>query len=369
MNANRDDSRKENKMDRPDWMPAQDYRRLLTTLRREEPDRVPIAEMGVDPPIKAKLLGRPVRGVEDDVEFWYRAGYDYIYLRPDYEFPHTMPSTMTSGRPNYGPVVDSKEKSISLSVPGVIQDWSDLDKYPWPDPDCDAYFQPLTQAAQCLPSGMGLISGVGGIFTRTWLLLGFECFCMALGEQPDLVAEIFRRVAAIQIAILKRVIRQPGLIAVWYGDDLAYTESFLVSPTVYRKHLFPQMEEMAKIAHDAGFPFIYHTDGKLWDVIPDLIAMGVDALHPIEPKAMDINELKRRHGKNLALIGNIDPNILGLGTGEQVRAEVRERIRHLAPGGGYAVGSSSGINYYTRMENYEAMRRCVFECGVYPIRP
>ena len=110
-------------------------------------------------------------------------------------------------------------------------------------------------------------------------------------------------------------------------------------------------------------------DGRLWNVIPDLIALGVDALHPIETMAMDIAEVKRRHGKQRSLIGNIDPNTLGLGTPEQVRAEVRRRIADLAPGGGYAVGASPGIAYHTRLENYEAMRRCVFEHGVYPITP
>jgi uroporphyrinogen decarboxylase len=85
--------------------------------------------------------------------------------------------------------------------------------------------------------------------------------------------------------------------------------------------------------------------------------------------AMDINEVERRYGKQLSLIGNIDPNTLGLGTPEQVIAEVRQRIVDLAPGGGYAVGASPGIAYYTRLENYEAMRRCAFEYGVYPITP
>jgi uroporphyrinogen decarboxylase len=354
---------------RPTWMPPPDYRRLLTTLRHEEPDRVPIAELGVDPPIKEKLLGRPVRAVEDDVEFWYRAGYDYIYLRPAYEFPGTMLGNVTTGQPKYDQIVESDEKTIPMTESGIITTMADLDRYAWPDPACDAYYQPLTEAAQCLPSGMGLISGVGGIFTRVWMLLGFERFCIALSEDPELIAELFRRVAAIQIAVLKRVIRQPGLIAVWYGDDLAYTKSFMVSPKVYRKLLFPHMEEMAAIAHGAGMPFMYHTDGRLWDVIPDLIALGVDALHPIETMAMDITEVKRRYGKQLSLIGNIDPNTLGLGTPEQVRAEVRRRIQELAPGGGYAVGASPGIAYYTRMENYEAMRRCAFEYGVYPITP
>ncbi len=260
----------ETNLNRPAWMPPPDYRRLLTTLRREEPDRVPIAELGVDPPIKEKLLGRPVRGVEDDVEFWYRAGYDYIYLRPAYEFPGTMTGNVTTGQPKYDHNLDYEEKSLSMTESGVIATMADVDAYAWPDPGCDAYYQPLTDAVRCLPSGMGLISGVGGIFTRVWMLLGFERFCIALSEDPELIAELFRRVAATQIAVLERVIREPGLIAVWYGDDLAYTRSLMVSPKVYRQYLFPHMEALAGIAHRAGMPFMYHTDGRLWDVIPDL---------------------------------------------------------------------------------------------------
>ena len=75
--------------------------RVLTALNHEEPDRVPIAELGVDQPVKEAFLGKPVCDVRADVEFWWRAGYDYIYLRPAYEFPHTMPGSMTTGAPSY----------------------------------------------------------------------------------------------------------------------------------------------------------------------------------------------------------------------------------------------------------------------------
>ena len=128
------------------------------------------------------------------------------------------------------------------------------------------------------------------------------------------------------------------------------------------------MEELASIAHEAGLPFIFHSDGRLSDVIPDLIASGINALHPIEPKAMDINLVKARYGDKLALIGNIDMNLLTLGTPDQVREQVRQRIKDLAPGGGYAVGANPGISYYVRPENYDAMRQAVFEFGTYPIR-
>jgi uroporphyrinogen decarboxylase len=83
---------------------------------------------------------------------------------------------------------------------------------------------------------------------------------------------------------------------------------------------------------------------------------------------MGINEVKARYGDRLALIGNIDTNLLTIGTPEQVREQVRQRIRDLAPGGGYAVGANPGISYYVRPENYDAMRQAVFDFGKYPIR-
>ena len=254
-----------------------------------------------------------------------------MYLRPAYEFPHTMPETTNTGRPQYGESKDREAKSVSSTGPGVISRPEDLDAYAWPDPANDDYYEPLKEAATCLAPGMGLVSGVGGIFTRAWMLLGLEQFCFALAEQPDLVAEIFRRVGSIQCETLRRVVKLERVVAVWCGDDLAYTESTMVSPRVYRKYLFPWMEELAAIAHGAGLPFIFHSDGKLWDVIPDLIAVGVDALHPIEPKAMDINLVKARYGNKLALIGNIDMNLLSLGTPDQVREQVRQRIKDLRP--------------------------------------
>jgi uroporphyrinogen decarboxylase len=347
--------------------PQPDFRRFVDAIWRREPDRVPLAEIGIDPAMKERILGKKVRDVKTDVEFWWRAGYDYIYLRPDYEFPHTIPETTTTGRPQYGEIAESEAASASLSGPGVISGPQDLDAYPWPDPESDDYYKPLRDAVACLPPGMGLVSGVGGIFTRTWMLLGLEQFCFALAEQPDLIAEIFQRVGAIQCAVLRKLLKEDRIVAVWYGDDLAYTESTMVSPQVYRKYLFPWMEELAAIAHGAGLPFVFHSDGKLWNLIPDLIAVGVNALHPIEPKAMDINQIKARYGDKLALIGNIDMNLLCLGTPEQVREQVRQRIKDLAPGGGYAVGANPGISYYVRPENYNAMRQAVFEFGKYPI--
>jgi uroporphyrinogen decarboxylase len=83
---------------------------------------------------------------------------------------------------------------------------------------------------------------------------------------------------------------------------------------------------------------------------------------------MDINELKREYGARISLIGNIDLGYtLTLGTPEEVWEEVRQRIRDLAPGGGYAVASSNSVPEYVPFANFMAMREATFEYGRYPI--
>ena len=100
----------------------------------------------------------------------------------------------------------------------------------------------------------------------------------------------------------------------------------------------------------------------------DFIDCGVNALHPIEPKAMDIVELKKKWAGNLCLIGNIDlAYTLTRGTPEETDAEVKERIRTLGPGGGYVVCSSNSVPDYVKPENYKAMVEAVKKYGKYPL--
>jgi uroporphyrinogen decarboxylase len=249
----------------------------------------------------------------------------------------------------------------------LISDWDDYERYPWPDAATIDYSN-LEACAAILPPGMALISGVGGIFTRVWRIMGFETFCYALVDQPALVAELFRRVGETQIAVFRRIVELPGIGAMWYGDDLAYYSGTMISPGILRRYLFPYMEEMGAICRERDLPFILHSDGNLWQILPDLLACGVNALHPIEPKAMDSRELKARYGRRLCLLGNVEiGETLTLGTPRDVENEVRQRIRTLAPGGGYGVGSSNTVAHYIPLSNYLAMLRATRDHGRYPI--
>ncbi|MGW8250995.1 MAG: uroporphyrinogen decarboxylase family protein [Anaerolineales bacterium] len=121
--------------------------------------------------------------------------------------------------------------------------------------------------------------------------------------------------------------------------------------------------------YSAGRPLIFHSDGLLDQVLPDIIAAGVDALHPIEPKCMDIAAVKKAYGDRLALVGNLDLGYtLTRGTPQEVRDEVRYLIQNVAPGGGYLLGSANSVTNYVPLENYQAMLEAALDYGKYPIQ-
>ena len=104
-------------------------------------------------------------------------------------------------------------------------------------------------------------------------------------------------------------------------------------------------------------------------LIDDLIAMKVDAIHPIEPKAWDVAALKEKVKGKLSLLGSVDMDYpLARGTIEEVDEYIKKRIFEVAPGGGFAIGSSNSVAKYIPLTNYKAMLSAVKKYGRYPIK-
>lgn len=128
------------------------------------------------------------------------------------------------------------------------------------------------------------------------------------------------------------------------------------------------MKEIGEMCRNKGIPFIYHSDGDLYEVFDDLEDCGVNALQPVEPKAMDIVQLKRHVKDRFCLIGNVELDaFLCRGTPETVQEEVKRLIREVAPGGGFCLGSSNTVPRYVKQENYKAMLDATKKYGKYPI--
>lgn len=350
-----------------------DFDRLLTALTCSgEPDRVPLCELGISPEVMSGFLGRPVENFAQIADFYASAGYDYLKVTPMYNWNPEGRVPKEGVRSSVGKFSANTDADVEIRFApegaGVITTMEEFETYPWMDVE-DVDFSIFETANSVLPKGMKIIGHQGDIFTQGWMLMGFETFSYALAEQPELVAAVMNKTGEIIYRIFERIAEQENIGALWISDDIAYTEGLMVSPASLREYVFPWFKRIGNIARQKGVPYMYHSDGDLWQVMPDLIDdIGFNALQPIEPKAMDIKELKEKIGDRVCLIGNLDLGYtLTRGTPEEVVEETKQRIRDIAPSGGYCVGSSNTVPYYVPVDNYRAMVEATLKYGTYPI--
>jgi uroporphyrinogen decarboxylase len=313
-------------------------------------------------------LGKPIHGLQEEVEFWKQAGYDYVLLGRNLSlglFPGVY----------YGKSLDEGDGRAKMEgrwadeKKGLITNWTEYENYPWPNP-AEADYSEFEEIGRLLPEGMGTVAYLGPIFQWTWMLMGFETFAFALAENFELVKNIFGKIGDIRLKLFERILNKNRDIgAVWIADDLAYGEGLMVSPNVLREHVFPWYRKIGKVCAEKGLPLILHSDGNLWIILEELIDIGFIAIHPIEPNGMgaDIKKLKEKVGKRLCIMGGIDLDVLIRGTPEDVVRTTKETIREAAPGGGYIAGSSNTIPENVPVENFIAMIETILGHGKYPI--
>lgn len=332
-------------------IPNPDINSFIKTLRNKRADFIPLAELGVHPIIKEIFIGKKILTISDEIEFWYKAGYDFVKLQPIVDFNPAKINLDTNLTYNDDGTVFRKWASESS---GVITSLKEFEEYVFPAID-EIDYKRFEDAAKNLPEGMGIVGQYGDIFTMTWEMMGFENFSLALFEDDELIKMINDTVGSIVLSMFENMSQLDEVKALWYSDDIAYTNGLMVSPETLDKYFFPWLKKIGEIAKSVDKPLIYHSDGVLFDVMDELIDCGVNALHPIEPKAMDIVEVKKRFGNKLCLIGNIDVDLLARGSKEEVIKNVLFNIENVGVNGGYCVGSGNSIPEYVNLENYIAM--------------
>jgi uroporphyrinogen decarboxylase len=330
---------------------------LLKTLKREKLNYIPLAELGVHPRIKEQFLSTKINGLKDEVEFWHKAGYDYVKLQPKADF-----NPMKIGLDNNVSYNDDGTifRKWASENNGVISNFDDFENYTFPS-NSDFEYTNFENVKSLLPEGMGVVGQYGDIFTMTWEMMGFESFSIALFENEELITILNDRLGELVLSMYEYFAQSDIVDAIWYSDDIAYTNSLMVSPAVLDKYFFPWLKKIGDLAKRYNKPLIYHTDGVLYDVMEKIIDCGVDAIHPIEPKAMNIVEVKQRYGNKLCLIGNIDVDLLSRGTTEEIRNNVYKNIEEVGTEGSYCVGSGNSIPEYVKLENYITMIETVKE--------
>lgn len=237
----------------------------------------------------------------------------------------------------------------------------DVRNYAWPKPE-HWDFSDLDQVVSDLKkdNDYHIRFRAGSIFEYAWQLRGMEQFMVDLAANPEIPTAIMSSITGILCEVLEKVLKDHGNLIdlVYFYDDVGSQENLMISKRMWQRLIRPHHEKLIAVVRKYGKKVMYHTDGAIRPIIPDLIDMGIDVLNPIQPTAKNLEPktLKEEFGDKLAFHGGIDiVETLPKGTPEKVREEVKQRIFEMSVNGGYIMCSSHHIQSDTPLENVLAM--------------
>jgi uroporphyrinogen decarboxylase len=346
--------------------PDPDFAELERVLKGERtPRRVHLVELLIDEEnlqaINERYLGQawiPSTAGDQElyyqqiVTLYYRLGYDYVPV------PQWPTLWINHPPPQWQEAADTADLSRGKRAwanesRGLIGSLEELERFPWDDIRPDV--TPYELVARNLPDGLKIVVETNFFEHVLETLLGYEGLFYLLYDNPQLVAQVFRRWGKKTYDFYQSVLDLEGVGAIFHADDLGFKTSTLLSPGALRQLFFPWLKKYAALAHAHGKMFWYHACGNLYNsvVIEDLIEdVQIDAFHSFQDVILPVAEFKARYGERVATLGGVDLDALTRMGEADLRAYVRDILAHCMPGGRFALGSGNSVPNYTPLRNY-----------------
>ncbi len=378
--------------------------RVRTALDHREPDQVPFI-FGVD--LTTGIMRRAYRslagllGFETEERYMYGNWRELGDARVDEEILRRLgsdgrgvwdrkPASVEARNVHRGPdqpyvdefgvgQIETGPEQWYPGIPPLRESTLEaLDRFVWPDVDDPSCFQDVEQRIAALAE-----ENEFAIFAAPWLISPFERAMQLQGMErlltniilePDFTAALLEKLTNYLIRYLVnflKIIKDRADVVI-LADDLGTQNGLLISPETYRQMLKPFHAQLIQTVKErSGAKVFFHSDGDIFDLIDDLVEIGVDILNPIQTSAgkmANLNALKARYGSRLSFCGGIETqSILTKGSPTDVIAEVRNVIQSLGTGGGYLVAAVHTITNDVPPQNILAMAQAVEQFGQYPL--
>ncbi len=373
-------------------MPITPRERVLMAIHHEQPDRVPII-IGTSNTTSIKM--QTYKKLKDCLGIQAEDRYLYDWPELDTALPDEATLERLSSdargvldrfpeevyqrnrnRPPHTPFVDDWRGGSSEIEPGIwfpnvhplaeATTLEEIENYPWPNMDDPTRVAQVRAEARRLHEQTDYaVIGTPWLlfpFERAHALQGMDKFLLNMSLNPDFAEALLTRIAGLCKTLMGHFLEEAGdtLDIIKIGDDLGTQSSLMISPRMYRSILKPIHADFIQfIKERTKAKVFFHTDGDVFNLIPDFIEIGVDILNPIQTSAgkmSNLVELKKRFGDQLTFCGAVDTQrILPYGTPEDVSAEVRRVSEILGPGGGYMLAPVHTIMNEVPPENILAM--------------
>jgi uroporphyrinogen decarboxylase len=212
-----------------------------------------------------------------------------------------------------------------------------------------------------------------GIYQMACDLRNMDQFMMDMALDKKFAGAVMERVTDTIVGLCKVYMEEAGeyfdMIEL-PGDDYGANENLVMSPRMFRQQVKPHIKRIVDTIREykPDIKIMLHSDGMIAPLMEDMIELGIDVIHPLEPlPSMNLPEIKEKYGNRLSFLGAIDISHAMPGTVEDVVAEAKLRISQLAPGGGFILAPSNHMQADVPLENVIALYETARKFGTYPI--
>jgi uroporphyrinogen decarboxylase len=337
--------------------------RFIATIERRQVDR------------PASWLGLPVAEAEDNLFNYFKVdnitalkqkiGDDLWPVEVPYNHP---PSNHIACAFDFA-VNDENDdyEERTLTSQGFFADIEDpqaVNDFNWPDPKTHISAEQCRAAINAVPDNYATLGVMWSAhFQDTCAAFGMENAMMVMLTAPEMYQAVIDRIVEFYLeanAIFYDAVKD-RLDAVLIGNDFGSQQALMVSPELLKTFVLPGTKRLVEQAKDYGFKVIHHSCGAIREIIPELIEIGCDAIHPIQALAagMEPSGLKCDFGSNVSFCGGVDvQDLLVNGTPDEVIAKVKE-LTQLFPTGLIISPSHEAILDDVPPKNIEAMFKAI----------
>ncbi len=341
--------------------------RVKAAVAHEEPDRVPIYAGFVSK--VARKLEEKYGNKEDDVGIVL--GNDIVKTAVGFETNRNVSPDrqfMTPWGVEYRRVANEMDEYMEIVTHPLAGDESKLDSYRIPDPLEETQYA----HAKKIVERYGKEKWIAGscqmsIFESSWALRGLETLMMDMVLNEDYVDALMDKVMQFPLAAGKKMI-DIGVDMIWLGDDVSTQRGMMMSLDMWRRFFRPRYERLIEEFKRSRKDIVvaYHCCGNCEMILQDMIDIGLDVLHSVQPLAMDPVEIKKKYGQHLTLFGGMDiQQLLPFGTPSEIRAEGKRLLEGCGKNGGYIFAPAHYIQADASVGNIEAFYKCGAELGSY----
>ena len=353
-----------------------DKNRLLSAFRREKADRVPNFEILIEDSHVEKILGRyagntlavggdPAKGAnapagrpmypKDYIELCRIIGQDAMMFDGGLWTPFKKQDENGNWVNAFDRSVRTRKdfESLKLDSENAIQ-------------STVKYIREYKEEVKKQNINIGITALYGCIMQTLYeFVVGMNDFMMMVYEDRDLVEDMLE-VSTVHFVNLTKAMVAEKVDFIFPADDVAFKTGLFIPPELMKEMWIPRMARIFEPALNANIPIMFHSDGKVDDIVEDLINIGLNCLNPMDPYGIDYHDYKKRFGSRLCLSGNIDVEFpLSKGTPEDIEKDVKEHMEVLKPGYGYVATCSHSIVNYIPHENYIAYINAIHKYGRY----